>query len=91
MSAKRGPKMSEPGHDEVHQFVQETSCPFVTTEEVSEHYDEVTSRTIRKRLRDLVDQNRLRSRRVGPHAIVWYLAPQWRDDDSRRSPSSVNQ
>lgn len=90
MSAKRGPKMSEPSHDDVLQFVQRNSCPFVTSGDVAERFDEVHDRTIRKRLNDLVESGRLEMRKVGANAKVWYV-PDYDTDASLRSPSSLNQ
>jgi len=91
MSTKRGPDMSEPTHEKVYQFVKRQSCPFVTTGDVAEEFSGVTDRTLRERLKDLVEQERLRSRRVGPHAKVWYLPSQESSEASTSSPSSVNQ
>lgn len=73
MSGKVGRKMSEPTYEEVYQFVQETSCPFVTSDDVAEQYQEVSDRTIRNRLNDLVDQGKLQYRKIGASAKVWYL------------------
>lgn len=73
MSLKPGPKMSDPSYQQVKQVVQRSRCPFVTSNDVAEKFPEVTDRTIRKRLNDLVDRNELRSRQVGAQAKVWYL------------------
>lgn len=73
MSVKRGPKMSDPSYEDVLRFVQENSCPFVTSGDVSEEFDGVTDRTIRERLNELAERGDLAVRRVGPHAKVWYL------------------
>jgi len=73
MSSNAGRKMSEPTYDEVLEFVERNSCPFVTTEDVAEQFPDKAERTIRERLKDLADQKRLRKRRVGPHALVWFL------------------
>jgi len=72
MSANRGPKMSDPTHEQVYQFVHEHSCPFVTTGDVAERFPDVTERTVRERLKDLAGDERLACRQVGPHAKVWY-------------------
>ena len=72
MSTRRGPKMSEPHHDEILHFVQRHDCPFVTSSDVAEQFPQVSDRTIRKRLDDLVEQGKLKQRRVGAHAKVWY-------------------
>lgn len=73
MSSKRGRKMADPSYGDVYQCVQQHSCPFVTTTDVSEQFPSVTDRTIRNRLDELVERDRLERRRVGPHAKVWYL------------------
>lgn len=90
MSAKRGPKMSDPSHDDVLQFVQRNSCPFVTTSDVAEEFDEVHDRTIRKRLNDLVEREELKMREVGANAKVWY-EPNYVCEANSRSPSSLSQ
>jgi DeoR/GlpR family transcriptional regulator of sugar metabolism len=72
MGSKRGPKMQEPKHDSVLQFVREHSDPFVTTGDVSEQFDTVESRTIRNRLNKLAEDGRLQCRQVGGSAKVWY-------------------
>jgi len=73
MSVKPGPSMSDPSYDDVLEFVQKNSCPFVTSGDVSEEFDGVTDRTVRERLNDLAERGDLTVRRVGPHAKVWYL------------------
>lgn len=83
--------MRDPSHDDVLQFVQENNFPFVTTGDVADEFSTVSRRTIRNRLHDLVDRGDLRSRRVGPHAKVWYQLDQGSAEASSRSPSSVNQ
>jgi len=72
MSTKPGPDMSEPYHQDVKQVVQEQSEPFVTTSDVAEVFPDVSHRTIRKRLNDLVDQGKLRCREIGANSKVWY-------------------
>ena len=91
MSSKRGPKMSEPTYSEVLGFVQENSCPFVTSGDVAEQFPEVSHRTVRKRLNDLVERGELRRRKVGAHAKVWYLPDQRKASAKSSSPSSVSQ
>jgi len=91
MSSTRGPKMSKPTHDEVYKFVQQNDCPFVTSGDVAQEFDQVSERTIRERLNDLVDNDRLACRRVGAHAKVWYLPTQRSDSASSVSPSSLSQ
>ena len=83
--------MSDPRHEDVLQFVHENSCPFVTSNDVAEEFPEVSERTIRKRLHDLVDRGELLRRRVGAHANVFYLPDQENDCASTDSPSSVSQ
>lgn len=73
MSPKRGPKMVEPSYDDVFRFAQQHSCPFVTSADVAAEFPKVSDKTIRKRLNELVDRGKLKSRRVGAHAKVWYI------------------
>jgi len=74
MSSTPGPKMSEPSHSRVLQFVREHRKPFVTTADASEQFPDVTRRTIYKRLEDLHDQGELEKRQIGARAVVWYMA-----------------
>jgi len=90
MSSKRGPKMREPSYEQVLKFIQRNNCPFVTTRDVHARFDTVTERTVRARLHDLVEQNQLKSRKVGG-SNVWYLPNYSSASDSSRSPSSLNQ
>lgn len=83
--------MSKPTHQQVKQVVSQNSCPFATTQDVAEQFPDVTDKTIRKRLKDLVEQGKLRRRKVGAAANVWYLPAQEMDRASSASPSSVNQ
>lgn len=64
--------MSEPSHKDVLQFVRQNSCPFVTSNDVAEQFNDVHDRTIRERLNDLVGQGELQMRKVGASAKVWY-------------------
>jgi len=82
--------MSHPHYNDVLEFVQQNSAPFVTTSDVAERFDEVTERTIRERLNGLVEQERLRSRNVGGKAKVFYET-QSAASDSSDSPASLNQ
>lgn len=82
--------MSHPHHNDVLEFVQQNSQPFVTSGDVAAKFDEVTERTIRKRLNTLVDQGRLRCRNVGGKAKVWYEG-QNAASDSSDSPASLSQ
>jgi len=90
MTAKRGAKMSEPTHEDVYQFVQEQSCPFVTSGDVGDEWPGVSQRTIRERLNDLAERGELHARRVGANAKVWYIADQ-SGGASSSSPASVSQ
>lgn len=65
--------MSDPTHSEVLQFVQEQSCPFVTSSDVAGQFPDVSGRTVRKRLNDLVKRGEIQSRKIGAGAKVWYL------------------
>jgi len=91
MSTKWGPPMSDPAHEDVLEFVRQNSCPFVTSGDVAEQFPEVSDRTVRKRLNDLLDRGKLEMRQIGAHAKVWYLPHQNSTEASSRSPSSVNQ
>jgi predicted ArsR family transcriptional regulator len=91
MSQKRGPKMSEPAHEDVLQFVQKKSEPFVTTGDVAEQFPDVSEKTVRQRLKDLANTDSLQTRKIGPHAKVWYLPNQAKPDASSDSPSSLSQ
>jgi len=83
--------MSDPSYSEVFEFVQENSCPFVTSGDVAEQFPSVSDRTIRKRLNRLVERGDLCRRKVGAHAKVWYLPDQRNAAASRSSPSSASQ
>lgn len=65
--------MADPSHSDVLEFVERNSEPFVTSKDVAEEFTDVTDRTVRERLHDLVDEGKLKMRRVGAHAKVWYL------------------
>lgn len=65
--------MSEPDHQQVLQFVQENSRPFVTTADVSNEFDSVTSRTIRQRLNELEQRDDISVKIVGAESKVWYI------------------
>lgn len=64
--------MQQPDHTEVYRFVEQKSEPFVTSTDVAEQFESVSDKTIRKRLNDLVEDNRLESRVIGAAAKVWY-------------------
>jgi len=72
MSSKRGPKMQSPKHEDVAQFVRQSSCPFVTTKDVSEQFGSVSRRTIWNRLEDLEQRGKLEKREIGANSTVWY-------------------
>jgi len=65
--------MQEPYHEQVYEFVSEHRKPFVTSSDVSEQFPQVSARTVRERLSDLVDDGRLKVREVGGASKVWYL------------------
>jgi len=73
MSAKRGPKMQQPDHETVYQFVCRHSRPFVESAEVVDEFKDVSGVTIRDRLHDLADDGRIERKRVG-NALVWYVS-----------------
>jgi len=73
MSSKPGPKMSDPTHQDVLQFVHRNSAPFVTTNDVAEEFEDVTRKTVISRLHDLADEGELDRRKVGAAAKVWYI------------------
>jgi len=83
--------MVEPSHETVRQFVERNSCPFVTSQDVAEQFPNVSDRTIRKRLNDLVDRGELKVRTIGGPK-VWYIPDSQRNASANSSsPSSVNQ
>jgi len=88
MSSRRGPKMADPGHDQVLQFVREHSRPFVTSREVAERFDTVSRRTINNRLNTLHGQGELGKRKIGARSVVWYLQSA---ADSASLPASESQ
>jgi predicted HTH transcriptional regulator len=73
MAAENGTDVRKAPHSAVLQFVRENNAPFVSTQEVAEQFPEVSSRTIRIRLNDLVDRGNLESQEVGGNAKVWYV------------------
>ncbi|WP_147435666.1 hypothetical protein [Halobellus sp. Atlit-38R] len=76
MSTKPGPKMKNPTHEQVLDFVREHSRPFVTTSDVLEKFSTVSRRTINKRLNDLHDRGELQKREIGAQSVVWYTESQ---------------
>jgi hypothetical protein len=90
MSSRRGPKMKEPTHEQVYQFLQQHPKPFAKTSRVAEEYPGPSERTIRERLRDLRDDGRIRATRVGD-ALVWWLEDYSPEDASSARPASDNQ
>jgi len=73
MSTKRGPKMQNPTHEQVLQFVRENSTPFVTTADVEEQFPEVARRTLNNRLNDLHSRGEIEKRMIGCNTAVWYV------------------
>ena len=88
MSSRPGPKMVDPSHEKVLQFVREHRRPFVTSREVAERFDSVSRRTINNRLNTLHDREQLGKRKIGARSIVWY--PQSTVDSASR-PASESQ
>jgi len=64
--------MKEPSHEDVYQFLQQHPKPFAKTSRVAEEYPSRSERTIRERLRDLRDSDRIEATRVGD-ALVWWM------------------
>lgn len=91
MSTKPGPKMSDPSHEEVLQFVLANPKPFVKTGEVAEEFDAVSQRTIHSRLDDLVNDGKLEKDEVGANGVVWYPPVQLSEDARRATPASDSQ
>jgi hypothetical protein len=73
MAAENCNDVRKAPHSEVLQFVRENSEPFASTEDVANAFPEVTARTIRMRLNDLVDCGEIEVREVGGNAKVWYV------------------
>lgn len=73
MSTKAGPKMQNPTHEEVLQFVRENSTPFVTTKDVEENFDQVGRRTLNNRLNDLHERGDVEKRMIGGNSAVWFV------------------
>lgn len=88
MSSRPGPKMVEPSHDKVLQFVRSHSRPFVTSREVAERFDSVSRRTINNRLNALHDRGELGKREIGARSVVWYCQSAV---DSASRPASESQ
>jgi Fic family protein len=91
MSAKRGPKMSEPTYEDVLQFVRENPKPFVKSVEVSEAFEEVSRRTVNKRLNQLCNRGALEKTEIGANGVVWWLPDHSPPSASRSRPASESQ
>jgi len=91
MSTKRGPPMSEPSHEDVLEFVRENPKPFVKSVEVSEAFDDVSRRTVNKRLNQLCGRDALEKTEIGANGVVWWLPSQASDSASRSRPASESQ
>lgn len=91
MSSRRGPKMSEPTHDQVLSFVRENSKPFVDTGEVADEFSTVGRRTIWNRLDDLQGRGDLEKYEAGGNTVIWYLPVNYVEEASTSNPSDVSQ
>lgn len=83
--------MSDPTYDDVIQFVRRHSRPFVKSIEVHEQFNDVSRRTINKRLNDLCDAGELEKSKIGANGIVWWLPDQASASASRSRPASESQ
>jgi len=76
MASTPGPDMQEPHHDQVlnwvEQFVSQNTKPFVQTTDVAEQFQQVSKRTVYKRLKDLHEREELERRDVGANSTVWW-------------------
>jgi hypothetical protein len=75
MSSPRGPEMSEPKPETIKQFVYQNDTvqsPCVTTSDVSEQFNQVSRRTISKRLDTVHERGEVGRRKVGANTVVWY-------------------
>lgn len=89
MSSRPGPKMKNPTHEQVLQFLRNHSRPFVTTREVTEEFPSVSRRTLNGRLNELHDRGDIGKRKIGARSVVWYLPVQSVESASR--PASESQ
>jgi DeoR/GlpR family transcriptional regulator of sugar metabolism len=94
MSSKPGPEMKEPTPKQVVQFVRQHRKPFVTSSDVADNFPDVSDRTLRERLNDLVEDGELKVRKVGANSKVWF-DPGYSSEEtasaSCRLPSSESQ
>lgn len=72
MSTNGGEKVQKLDPMDVITFLREHEQPVVTAGEVAEEFD-VTPSAARYRLNQLGDQGRVRGKKVGASAKVWYL------------------
>lgn len=95
MSSKPGPDMKEPTPSQVFQFVRRNSKPFVTTNDVASRFNNVSSKTVRERLKTLEERGELEVRKVGANSKVWYIPGQTDSSSNaserRRFPASDSQ
>jgi len=80
--------MSEPTYEDVLEFVWENSCPFVTTGDVAEEFEEVSKKTVWKRLDKLEAAGKIQKEKIGANAVVWYPPCQAVEDAKASNPSS---
>ena len=64
----RPPRITD---DEIIAVFRSSSDPVLTTKEIASHFD-ITHRGVRDRLEKLNDQGRLKSKKVGARAKVWW-------------------
>ena len=64
--------MSDPQPEQVYQFVLQNRKPFATTSDVAEEFEEVSKKTVWKRLDKLEAAGKIRKEKIGANAVVWY-------------------
>jgi len=69
----RGPKPVVTD-EELLDIIREASDPFVTASEVGEAAG-VTRQTAHQRLQQLRDDERIRKKKIGASAVIWWIEP----------------
>lgn len=72
MGAKSSERVQKMHPDEVISFVREHKDPAVTASEIAERFG-ATGRAARYRLSQLEEEGRVKSKKVGSSAKIWYV------------------
>jgi DNA-binding Lrp family transcriptional regulator len=80
--------MSDPQPEQVYQFVLQNGKPFATTSDVAEEFEEVSKKTVWKRLDKLEAAGKIQKEKIGANAVVWYPPCQAVEDAKASNPSS---